>query len=220
LRATTESQPQHQTQNLSSILKEHPVFVVVSLLVSALVAIATIAASGGYAVERWHDTTATVDFSGEIDQKKPFAIPLVVKNPSSIFSMHLPRMTCAANVEYADEENNRALIGADQGPASSRSAIEPGSTRNYYCDLPGALEMRAANDPKGPLIPKKADMLVAIDYETWMPVSTIQRRVVTQFVMVQTTSGFRWIKGDWIGGHRAVVWPVGTEPPWKDRLKW
>jgi hypothetical protein len=86
----TKTPPPIQTQNLSSILKEHPVFVIVSLAASALVAIATVLPAAGYVQEKWKDTTATIDFSGDIDQNKPFALPLVIKNPSSIFWIHAP----------------------------------------------------------------------------------------------------------------------------------
>ena len=57
-------------------------------------------------------------------------------------------------------------------------------------------------------------MSVILNYETWMP-WTIERRVVTQFVMFNTSNGYRWVKGDWIGGHPSVQRPPNLEslPP-------
>ena len=54
-------------------------------IVGGLATVPTIAAAGGYAMEKWNETKATVDFVGEIDQKKPFTVPLSIKNPSLFF---------------------------------------------------------------------------------------------------------------------------------------
>jgi len=204
-----------QTQGLLATLKEHPVFVAVSLVLWFLVAAATIVPALGYAEEKWHETIASVDFSGEIDQKKPFSIPLVVKNPSAIFPMHMPRVSCWVDVEYVgtDPKKNRALIAADQGP-SGGLAIDPGKTENYLCSMPDNLTLHEGPNATGPIMPiKQADMLITVKYETWVPLA-IPRHFVTQFVMFQTTEGFRWIKGNWIG-RQGIVWPPGSEPPWK-----
>ena len=86
--------------------------------------------------------------------------------------------------------------------------------------MPDNFALHEGDSPNGPIIPvKQADMLVALDYETWVPV-TIQRHTVTQFLMFQTPNGYRWIKGDWIGSQQGVVWPPEGRPPyWNQRPK-
>ena len=55
-------------------------------------------------------------------------------------------------------------------------------------------------------------MLIKLEYETWMP-ATIERQVVNRFVMLEGATGFRWIKGEWMGANpRRIVWPSGREP--------
>ncbi len=207
-----------QPQSLSATLKQHPVFLGISLLASVLVTAATVIPAAGYAKERWQETIATVDFSGDIDQSKPFSIPLVVTNPSQIFSMYNPKISCWVDVEYKSAGNvSKALMAADQGAIGVGLEVKPKETRNYLCNMPDNFTLRAAPPGTGPILPvKQADMLVAIDYETWVP-WTVARRAVTKFVMFQTTVGFRWIKGDWVGSQMAIVWPPGSEPPWRDQ---
>jgi hypothetical protein len=220
VRQSTQTRGPHQTQSLLSTLKEHPVFVVVSLILTTLVAGATIVPAAGYVEEKWQETIATTDFSGDIDQKKPFSVPLVTKNPSSIFAMHQPRISCWIDVEYGGVGTvSKAIAAADQKPLSGL-AIAPGGTRNYFCDMPDNFTLHEGDTADGAILPvKQADMLIEMDYETWVPWA-IERQVVTQFLMLQTANGFRWIKGDWIGPQQGVVWPPGTRPPyWNERPK-
>ena len=108
---------------------------------AVLAAIATIVAGTGYVLEKWRETTATVDFSGDIDQKKPFTLPLVAKNQGSIFSMHLPRMECSVkSMEYSDGGSHHVLAFANQGSVTG-AAIAPNGTKNYFCDAPSALTL-------------------------------------------------------------------------------
>jgi hypothetical protein len=157
-------------------------------ILAGLAAVAGIVAGTGYAIEKWNDTTAIVDFSGEIDQNKPFSIPLVVKNPSQIFAMHASRISCWADVSYeTGQPSGLVLLQADQG-AISVGTIPAGSSRNYPCDLPGTLVVHKGPTPEAPPYPvKQADMLVTTDYETWIPF-TVSRHAVTHFVMFKTTS--------------------------------
>jgi hypothetical protein len=177
-----------------------------------LAAIATIVGGTGYVLEKWQETVASIDFSGEIDQKKPFSVPLVAKNPSEIFSIHLPRMSCETNVEYYDGDSHHAVAYGDQGGASG-AAIPPQGTADYFCDVAAALTV--TDKPGGTVIPiKQAEMTVTLDYETWVPWS-IERQVKTRFVMFAASDGYRWQKGDWIGGHPGVPRPPNLEslPP-------
>lgn len=128
--------------------------------------------------------------------------------------MYLPQVHCWADVEYIGDDPQKAhvLVAADK-QGGAEGAIVPNGTGNFFCDMPDYLAVHQGG-PNGPIIPiKQADMLIAFDYETWVPWA-IERRVVTQFVMLQTASGFRWIKGQWIAGQRGVVWPPGSAPPW------
>jgi hypothetical protein len=171
-----------------------------------LAAIATIVAGTGYALEKWQDTNATIDFSGDVDQKKPFTIPLITKNPSSIFSIHMPIISCSIEVEYSDGDKSHLFSTTNQIPVAGM-AIAPSETQNYFCNAPDTLTITAGSTPGGPIVPiKQADMVVSLDYETWVP-WTIKRRATAQFVMFQTAGGFRWVKGRWIGLKQNSIWP-------------
>jgi len=195
---------------------ERSLLVLLLELLGILAAIATIVAGTGYAFERWQDTTATIDFSGEIDQKKPFSIPLVIENPSTIFAAHSPRVACWIEAEYLNPNSTgHALLAADQPSVSAGMGIPPNQTRNYFCKMPDNFTLSEGDKPGGPIIPiKQAEMLVKIEYDTWLP-WLHHHEVVTQFVMLQTSTGFRWIKGQWAGSTTIINWPTGTAPPWR-----
>jgi hypothetical protein len=197
-------------------VRKRSILVLFLELFGVIAAIATIVASTGYALERWQDTNATIDFSGEIDQKKPFSIPLVIKNPSTIFSAHSPRVACWIEVEYLNPSSTgHALMAADQPSSSAGLAILPSQTRNYFCSMPDNFTLSEGEKPGGPVIPiKQAEMLVKAEYETWIPWG-IPRQVISRFVMLQTSGGFRWIKGEWVASPTTIVWPPGTSPPWR-----
>jgi hypothetical protein len=208
---TTPARLASQPQSLASTLRQHPVFLVVSFVVAALVAIATIVPATGYVEERWQETVATVDFSGEIDQQKPLTVPLVIANPSDIFSIHVPKISCTVDVEYSDGGIHHAVMFGDQGGVQG-AEIAPHSNAIYFCDAPSAFTVAS---PGGPPIPiKQADISVILDYETWVPWA-IPRQVTTPFVVITTSGGFRWIKGDWIAGHPRIPRPANLEsmPP-------
>jgi hypothetical protein len=178
-----------------------------------LVAVATIGPATGYAIEKWNDTVATIDFSGDIDQKKPFSIPLVIKNPSTIFSAHSPTVSCWIEVEYSNASGTSDLLTAIvEPPTSAGMAIPPEQIRNFLCDAPDKFKTTEGDKPGGPIVPiKQAELLVEATYETWLP-WTKSHRVVVRFVMLQTSAGYRWIKGEWAGSPGSIVWPKGQEP--------
>jgi hypothetical protein len=215
--AAAYAQPPAQTQSLLSTLKEHSIFVAVSLLLTFLVAVATIVPAAGYVQEKWYETLGTIDFSGDIDQKRPFSIPLLVKNPSFIFAMHVPKISCWVDVFYTDGKDSNVLMAAQQPPVAGLEII-PGGAADYSCSAPDNFAISAGATPGGPVIPiKQADMFVTLEYETWIPFS-IKRNVTVKFVMFQSSTGFRWIKGDWMGTNPGVVWPPNVpKPPWYDQ---
>jgi hypothetical protein len=206
---------QSQLQNLSphpAPAQKRSALVLILEIFGVLAAIATVVASTGYVFEKWQDTIATMDFSGDIDQKKPFTIPLIVKNPSSILAIHVPRISCSIEVEYNDGDKGQVLMSAVQ-PQTGGLAIAPGEPQNYFCNAPDNFTITAGATPGGAVIPiKQADMMVTFDYETWVP-WPIQRHVTAQFVMFQTASGFRWVKGKWIGTKQGIVWPANVRHP-------
>jgi hypothetical protein len=174
-----------------------------------IAAIATIVGGTGYAFEKWQDTKATIDFSGEIDQKKPFTVPLVVKNPSSLFTVHFPRILCSLTVNYGGGSNPNFFMATTQ-PPSPGAPIAPGGTENYFCDAPDKMAFSAT--PGGPPIPiQEAEMFVLFEYETWVP-WPVSRRVPTEFVMLKTADKFRWIKGAW-AGRKELDWPPNIPHP-------
>lgn len=179
---------------------------ILATVIAILAGVATIAAGGGYFLEKWQETVATIDFSGDIDQKKPFSLPLVTINPSQIFSMHLPRMSCKINVEYVATNSapyHAAVFADEEGKAGAE--IRPGGTADFFCDAPAALTV--IDKSNGAAVPvKQAEMTVLLNYETWVP-WPIEREVTAYFIMFATSSGFRWIKGDWLSGHPAVPRP-------------
>jgi hypothetical protein len=192
--------------------KRHRGLILAAEILAVPAAVATIVGGTGYAIERWHETAAVVDFSGEPDQQKPFALPLVVKNPSSIFAMHRPQMECSNDVEYNDGGSGSLVAYGEQG-ATTGAAIPPGGSANYFCDVASGLE--AVNkETASKLAIKQAEITVRFNYETWVPWS-VNQHVATHFVMLTTTSGFRWIKGEWMSGHPGIKRPPNLEslPP-------
>lgn len=205
--------PIHQTQSLLSTLKQHPLFVVLSLVATILVAIATIVPATGYVEEKWQETVASIDFFGDTDQKRPLTLPLLAKNPSGIFAMYEPRMQCSINVEYDDGTSaHHAAIFADQLPVTTPT-IPPGRGGTYFCDAPQMVTL--SDKTTGAVVPmKQAEMTVTLHYKTRVPFF-IERTVVGQFAVFATSSGYRWVKGSWLGGHPSVQRPANLEkyPP-------
>ncbi|MDE2283645.1 MAG: hypothetical protein KGK33_03405 [Hyphomicrobiales bacterium] len=155
---STPSIAKPQSQNLLATLKEHPVVVAVSLLLWFLVAAATIVPAAGYVQEKWHETIPAVDFSGDIDQQKPFSIPLAIKNPSGIFAMHNPRISCWTDVDYESQpaKTFSARAVSSQGAISAGLQINPGEVRNYFCDVGGAFNLHEGTSATGPIITDQA----------------------------------------------------------------
>jgi hypothetical protein len=182
-------------------------------IIAVAAGVATIVAGTGYAIEKWQETVARIEFSGDVDQKKPLTLPLSAKNPSDIFAMYEPRMECSINVEYTDETPaHHVFIFADQLPVTTPT-ISPGGTGTYFCDAPQMVTI--TDTPTGAVIPmKQAEMIVTLHYKTKAPF-LIEHTVVNQFAVFVTSSGYRWVKGTWLGGHPTVQRPPNLEkfPP-------
>jgi hypothetical protein len=78
-------------------------------------AIATLAASGGYAAEIWYDTTGTIDLIGDLNPTKPFSPPLATATPiAPATAAELPRYDSAAycaaiNATYKAADTKKML---------------------------------------------------------------------------------------------------------------
>jgi hypothetical protein len=48
--------------------------------------------------------------SGEADQKKPFTVPLKIKNPSGYFEMHYPKIGCRIFAVYSDGKDHTSTL--------------------------------------------------------------------------------------------------------------
>lgn len=129
--------------------------------------------------------------------------------------MHNPRISCWTDVDYESQpaKTFSARAVSSQGAISAGLQINPGEVRNYFCDVGGAFNLHEGTSATGPIIPiKLADMLIVVDYETWLP-WTITRQGLTKFIMFPTTKGFRWAKGDWVAGQ-GITWLPDFKPPW------
>jgi hypothetical protein len=186
-------------------------------LLGGLAALATMAAGTGYAMEKWQETIPSIDFSGDTDQSKPFSIPLAVKNRSQIFRIHSPKVSCWIEAEYGDGEVQQLNVAIEKW--TTGFFIETGQTQNVSCNIPDRVNSsgNVYDLSKPPYVVKAADLLVAIDYELWVPL-TIKRRKTEKFVMLRISDKYQWIKGDWIGGGYSLDFPdmVGS-PPWKNK---
>jgi hypothetical protein len=187
----TEMQLPPRTQSLSSTLKEHPVFVVLSLLAAFLVGAGTVIPASGYVAEKWHETIATIDM-GAVDQKKPLSTPLEIKNPSALFDMHNVGVACRFKAAY----KQKGLFIPDAGTNGwhGPTFIAAGQSAVFFCNWPDLFTM--TDNATGEIATiESATMVVAVIYETWVHWSIARRTPDTTFTLLNTTGGFQWVKG-------------------------
>ena len=187
----TEPQTSLQTRSLSATLKEHPAFVAVSLLVAFLVGAGTIVPATGYVVEKWHETIATIDM-GSVDQKKPFSAPLEIKNPSALFDMHNVGIACRFKAAY----KQKGLFIPDGGTIGwhGPNFISAGQSAVFFCNIVDGFTM--TDDVTGEIATiDTATMVVGVMYETWIPWAVSRRTPDTTFTLLNTASGYQWVKG-------------------------
>ena len=167
----------------------------IGAILGALASVAAIVATAGYAAEKWHDTTAIVDMSTDVDQQKPFTLPLYIKNPSGFFDMHYPKVSCKFSALYSDGgtglvTSNGGTLGAHTG-----SLIAAGETAVFYCSFPDNFTL-TNNDTGKPTPLASGSMTVTVDYETWLPWWVIpQSTLPAHFTLRKTSGGWRWTKG-------------------------
>jgi hypothetical protein len=161
-----------------------------SAIIGVLAAVAGIVAGTGYAIEKWHETLAVVDM-GEVDQQKPFSAPVQIKNPSAIFDMHSPSITCRFSAEYTNG------VFLPEGGTVGRHGIPKitaGESGVFFCDMPDKFTITDnATGKINTLI--SATMVIIVNYETWVPWSVSQQTPPTTFTLLNTSNGYRWVKG-------------------------
>ena len=161
-----------------------------SAIIVVLGAAAAIVAGTGYAIEKWHETVAVVDM-GEVDQQKPFSAPLQIKNPSPIFDMHSPSITCRFSAEYT----NRVFI--PEGGTIGRHGIPKiaaGETSVFFCDMPDKFTITDNATGKVDTL-VSATMVIIVNYDTWVPWAVPQQTPPTTITLFNTSNGYRWVKG-------------------------
>ena len=68
-----------------------------------------------------------IDQSGDVDQKKPFTLPIAVRNLSDLFTARAPFVICHFKVVFDDSKGGRAEeTGHDQ--ATKAHPVVPGSS--------------------------------------------------------------------------------------------
>jgi hypothetical protein len=161
-----------------------------SAIIGVLAAVAGIVAGTGYAIEKWHETLAVVDM-GEVDQQKPFSAPLQIKNPSAIFDMHSPSITCRFSAEYTNG------VFLPEGGTVGRHGIPKIAAAEsgvFFCDMPDKFTITDnATGKINTLV--SATMVIIVNYETRVPWSVSQQTPPTTFTLLNTSNGYRWVKG-------------------------
>ena len=138
---------------------------------AALVALATIIgipSAIGYIVEKWQETMAVIEMSTDVDPQKPFTLPLYIKNPSTFFDMHYPKVSCNFSAVYSQGGSGRVTSNGGTLGAHAGSLIAAGDAVVFYCSFPDNFTFK--NDDTGKLTPLvSGGMTVTVDYETWLP---------------------------------------------------
>jgi hypothetical protein len=168
------------------------------LLVGAgfVASLSTALYTGAYGLEKWNETLLAIDLSGDADQKKPFTLPISLPNPSGLFTASTPLVICHFQVLLEDSKDARATeSGHDQ--AIHLPDILPGHNEVYSCGQPDKFVVRRQDD--GSVVPVKiAYMQVYISYKTWLlGIWPISRLVPERFTLFPTSSGYRWVKGQY-----------------------
>ena len=187
--------PPSQPRSLLATIKEHPVAVAASLLLSFLVGAATIVPAALLVVEKWSESVAIIDM-GSVDPKKPFSAPLQIKNASTIFDMHAPAISCSFSALYFNGTVPQLTQnGGHKGwyvlPTKSVSVKD---SAVFFCDFPD--KFKYTNETGEELSLHSATMTAYVKYETWIGPKTIEREPPpTTFTLLNTSTGYQWVKG-------------------------
>lgn len=188
---------QHRPQ--PSVLPGRKTVPLLGQVILGIAALVSAAAAGGYGVERWHDTQATIDAGGDIDQKKPFSYPWRFSNPSTIFTMYGVKAFCLISAEYSDPPQYKASTSGGQQAMSGTTTIQPKGAANFVCNTPDQFSLSEGETPGGKPIPlTAATITMNVQYETRILLWTIPQTITETFTLLNTTTGYRWVKGIWM----------------------
>lgn len=188
---------QHQPQ--PSALPGRRTVPILGQAILGIAALVSAAAAGGYGVERWHDTQATIDVGGDIDQKKPFSFPWRFSNPSTIFTMYSVKASCRISAEYSDPPQYKATSGGAQWEMSGATIIPAKGVANFSCNYPDQVKITEGNSSEGKPLPlTSATITMNAQYETRILLWTMHQTITETFTLLDTTTGYRWVKGIWI----------------------
>ena len=181
-------EPRSQTKT-ADILKG------IAIGVGAIAAIFVIVQGVANLLEKWNSTLANVEMSGEVDQKKPFTVPLKIKNPSGYFDMHNPKIGCRIFAVYSDGKDHTGTFdGGTTTPHQIFKIPVGGSSAVFYCDVPDRFKLTATET--GVAIPLvSGQMTVTLEYETWVPWSIPRIPPPAFFTLHNTSDGWRWVPG-------------------------
>lgn len=181
-------------RSLLATIKEHPLAVATSLILSFLVGAATVIPAVVRAFEIWNESIATIDM-GAIDQKKPFSAPLDINDPSSVFDMHSPAVACHFSAVYSG-----GMVIPSGGTLSWHplgADISNKSPAIFFCDVVDRFKYTGENGQQ--LTLQSATISVSVRYETWLGPFTFKREPPpTIFTAINTSSGYTWVKGSMI----------------------
>jgi hypothetical protein len=159
--------------------------------IAAIAGVSAIASAGGYMLEKWNESIATIDM-GSVDSKKPFSAPLEIKNPSAIFDMHSPAIACRFSATYSEGVFVPAggTIDWQRLPTMSIPVKSPAI---FFCDLPDKFTITNEAGKINTLA--SATMIVSLKYETWLPWAVDRQPPPTTFTLLNTSTGYQWVKG-------------------------
>lgn len=130
--------PLDHSRGLVAVIKEHPIVVVMSL---ALGIVATVVPVSISIMEKWNETTGTIDIES-FDQNKSFLAPLVIKNASTLFEIHSTSAACRLFAAY---DNGTTPQMTENGSTAGWHAlptktVEVKSSAIFFCDFPDKLK--------------------------------------------------------------------------------
>jgi hypothetical protein len=163
-------------------------------VIGGVAALTGIISYGATALEKWHDTSAIVDLAADVDQQKPFTLPLFIKNPSSIFDMHSPTVACKFSVTYSDGGPHLATSNGGTYGLHQTSLIPAGGAAPFFCDFADKFKV-SFEDSKEAAPITEGNITVTVEYQTWLFWSVKQTPPPATFNLLKTSTGFRWIKG-------------------------
>jgi hypothetical protein len=112
---------------------------------------------------------------------------------------------CFLDVAWNDTSDPANDIKMQGGGAVSNiitNRIEATKSTMFLCNVPDKIKNGGPTDTMtGKTFPIRIGLMrVRVSYETWWPLFwSVRREERSTFTLFNTSSGFRWVKGDWMG---------------------